>query len=312
MTNVRAVCPGGSLLIALAVAGCTPPPTSTVADVGPIGDSGPVAQPLVSSANGMFDLSCVGHVTVPSSTTMVSGSLHVSEFLSMAPITSNGIQVFTNNVVTDTCAAPNCTAYTTDSQGNIALTLPSGSWYAYRLAVSGQTAPVIAYEQPWVTMAGGQAPGYAFAPATISMVGMLFMRDFQASTAGSYSGRSVDCNAAPLSNVRARIFVGDTEVLSGALSDRTSPRITGLEGSSPTRTGLSGISGNFVGANIPPSDDSHVETWATLTDGALPTLIGCAEGRVLVGGITLAQVGPLRSDYPAGSRCAIAAAAAMH
>jgi hypothetical protein len=309
MTKARALCSGGLVLVAIATTSCGPPPSTTAVDTGPRVDSGPMT---VTAGSGTLDMSCVGHATVPSSTTMVAGTLHIQEFLSMSAISSNAIDVFTNDVVADGCLAPSCTSYTTDSQGNVALTLPSGGWFAYRLAVSGQTTPVIAYSQPWVTSAAAQSLGYGFAPATITEVGMLLGRDFQSSVDGSFSGRAVDCAGNPLTNVRAHIFVGNTEVVSGPIADRTSPFITGLEAPNPTRNGLTGPSGNFAGANIPASDDCHVETWATLTDGALPSLIGCTEGRVLVGGITLAVIGPLRSDYPAGSRCAMAAAAAMH
>jgi hypothetical protein len=44
--------------------------------------------------------------------------------------------------------------------------------------------------------------------------------------------------------------------------------------------------------------------------GGAEELIGCEEGRVVAGGITVLVIGPLRSDYPAGSACAMAAAAA--
>ena len=232
----------------------------------------------------------------------------VAEFLSMSAITSNAIDIFSTDVITDTCVAPTCTRYTTDASGNATITLSDGGWFAYRVAASGQTAPVISYDQVW--MGARTQPAYAFAPSTINEIGLLFNRTFQFSTSGSLSGRAVDCTGNALNSVRARIFVGDTEVVTGPLADQTSPRITGLEGTMPTRNALTGPSGNFVGANVPPSEDAHVEAWATLTAGALPQLIGCTQGRVLVGGITLAVVGPLRSDYPAGSRCAIAAA--MH
>ena len=88
--------------------------------------------------------------------------------------------------------------------------------------------------------------------------------------------------------------------------------IGGLEGTQLTRTHLTGQSGNFVGANIQPSDDCHVEAWGVRTEGAESELIGCTEGRVVIGGITVSLVTPLRSDYAPGSRCATAAANAGH
>lgn len=288
------------------MAGCGT--TSGAADAGPRGDTGPVAQGVVTSASGPVDLSCVGHATLPMPADTVSGTLHFYEYLSMSPITSNAVDVFDANAITDDCVEPACTTYTTDTQGNLALTLPAGGWFAFRLHVSGQTTNVLAFDQPWVTTPGEiSVPG--FAPGTITIVGMLLNRTFQADRLGSMSGRSVDCLGQPLANVRPRVFVGDAEVVTGPFGDTASPRIGGLEGTMPTRTGLTGASGNFVGANVPPGDDVHVETWATLVEGGEPQLIGCTEARVVAGGITLSIIGGLRSDYPAGSRCAIAAAA---
>ncbi len=296
-----------SLAILLVTSGCgTPPGTG---DAGPRSDTGPVAQGIVTSASGPVDLSCVGHATLPAPAADATGTLHFYEYLSMSPITGNAVDVFTANAIADQCVAPACTTYTTDAHGDVALTLPGGAWFAFRLHVSGQTADVLAFDQPWVT-APGSIPVPGFAPGTITVVGMLLNRTFQADRLGSMSGRSVDCIGQPLANVRPRVFVGDTEVVTGPIGDTTSARISGLEGSMPTRTGLTGASGNFVGANVPPGDDVHVETWATLAEGGEPQLIGCTEARVVTGGITLSIIGGLRGDYPAGSRCAIAAASA--
>lgn len=306
---VRSLC----AVVAIGASGCNTTQNMTTPDTGPREDAGPIVQPLVATVGGTVDLSCVGTATLPASTTPVTATLHIIEFLSMAAITGNGIDIFTNDVITDTCAAPDCTHYNTDASGDLTLTLSSGNWFAYRLSASGQTAPVISYDLPWITTAGETPmPAYGFSPGTITAVGMLFNRTFQADRFGSMSGRAVDCAQHPLANVRARVFVGDTEVLTGPLADTASPRITGLEGTAPTRNSLTGQSGNFVGANIPPSEDAHVETWAVRTAGGEPELIGCTQTRVLIGGITLAIVSPLRSDYPAGSRCALAAAAAGH
>jgi len=285
------------------VAGCNP--QNVAMEAGLRTDAGPIVVPVVVSQGGPVDLGCVGHATLPAGTGPVSGTLHIYEFLSMAPIGGNHVDIFSNNVITDACAAPDCTTYSTDSAGNVALTLTSADWFAYRLAASGQTAPVLAFNQPWLTATGElDVPG--FAPGTISAVGMLFMRTFQSTTLGSMSGRVLDCAGHALANVRTRVFVGDHEVLNGALADQASPRITGLEGTAPTRTGLTGQSGNFVGANIPPTDDCHVEAWAVTNEGAAESLIGCEEAHVVVGGITLSIIAGLRSDYAPGSRCAIA------
>lgn len=299
-------------VIALSVGGCGPQ-TVVVNDTGPRADTGPVPQAVVLSAAGPVDLGCVGTATIPASAADVASTLVFQEYLSHAALTSDRIEIFSTNAITDTCAAPDCTAYTTDGTGQISLTLAGGSWFAFRIAANGQTAPVIAFNQPWVSSASETLPPVpTFAPGTITVVGSLIGRMFQADRLGSMSGRAVDCSGHALQNVRARVYVDDVEVVTGPLGDPLASTISGLEGTSPTRTGLTGASGNFVGANIPPSASGRVETWATLTDGALPELIGCAEGPVVIGGITISLIGGLRSDYPAGSGCAMAAARAGH
>ena len=102
IARLQARCLGSLVAIALGLSACNPPPSTTTVDTGPIADVGPLPQPVVSVAMGVVDLGCVGHATIPAPTTMVSGTLHVSEFLSMANITSNAIDVFTNDVLSRT------------------------------------------------------------------------------------------------------------------------------------------------------------------------------------------------------------------
>lgn len=281
--------------------------TTAAVDAGPRTDTGPAPQAVVATAGGTVDLSCVGTATTPTPGAPTAASLHVYEYLSHAAITSGRIELFTNDRLAATCTAPDCSAYVTDASGNVPLVLGAGQWFAMRLAESGQSAPLVVFDQPWVADSG-EVSVPAFSPSTINEVGMLISRTFDASSLACVSGRAVDCAGHVLANVRPRVFVDGTEVLSGALSDRSSPRITGLEGAGPTRTGLTGSSGDFVGANIPVSASVRIETWGTLTADTEPVLIGCMEGSTVVGGITATVIGPLRSDYAAGSGCALAAA----
>jgi hypothetical protein len=160
--------------------------------------------------------------------------------------------------------------------------------------------------------AGGNLATAGFSTSSISVVSTLLGRRFQAATAGAISGQAADCNGHAMANAEARVFHGATQVVNGPACDQTSPRITGLEGTAPTsrHPGLTGSGGTFVGANVPVGDDYHVELWGVTTAGSAPRLIGCEEGRVVAGGITVLTIGPLRSDYVAGSACATAAAAA--
>ncbi len=314
-------CNGGVLrgalaLLVTAAAGCNTPPATAVPDTGPREDAGPVAQAMVVATDPSTgttipaDLGCVGSATVPVGGAPLSGPAQFQEFISHANLTGNRVEVFSDNRLAATCDAPGCTVYNTDGSGFITLTLAAGSWFAFRVAESGQTAQVSAFNQPWIASSSETlAVIPVFAPTTITIVGNLIGRTYDPSRFGSMSGRAIDCSNHPLANVRVRVFVDGTEVVTGPIGDRSAPTITGLEGTAPTRTGLTGASGNFVGANILPSASCRVETWATLTAGELPRLIGCAEATVRQGEISISLLGPLRSDYTPGSGCAIAAAA---
>lgn len=312
--NARLLVGVGTLVALGTIAGCNPPATTT--DSGPREDTGPAVTGTVIATDpvtGMAvpaDLSCLGSVTIPAGGTPLSGTLQFQEFISHADLTSNMIDVFSDNTLTPTCDPPNCTTYSTDANGIISPTIPAGAWFAFRVYESGQTAQVSAFNQPWISTAGETlAVVPVFAPSTISLVGDLIGRTYDPSRFGSMSGRAVDCAGRALSRVRVRVFIDGSEVITGPLGDRSAATVTGLEGTAPTRTGLTGASGNFVGANIIPSTDCRVETWGVLTDGAAQELIGCSEASVQRGEITITLVGPLRSDYPAGSGCAAAAAA---
>ncbi len=257
------------------------------------------------------DLTCLGTATRPAGGAATAGVLTVTEFLPpSAPTASTMVDIFSTNVITDTCAAPDCMTVTTDSMGQAMATLPAGAWTAFHIHQSAATAEVLAYSFPWTSTAGGTVGTNSFSSSTVTLVSTLLQRMLQTTTAGAISGQVNDCMGHHLQNAEARVFHGTTQIVDGPACNHASPRITGLEGTSLTRDGLTGPSGTFVGANVPVGDDYHVEIWGVTTAGSAPRLVGCEEGRVVAGGITVLSIGPLRSDYVAGSACATAAAAA--
>jgi len=261
-----------------------------------------------------LDLGCRGTATRPAAGAATMGTLNVTEFLSQSmgtpqPISSTMIDIFTDNVITDTCAAPGCITVTTDAMGHATAMAPAGAWMAFHIHTSSATAETLAYSFPWTATAGGNVNTAGFASGTITLVSSLLGRTFQTATAGAISGQVNDCMDQHVLNAEARVFMGTTQIVTGM--GNTSARITGLSSSNaPTRAGLTGTGGIFVGANVPPGNDYHVEIWGTPPGGAAAELIGCEEGRVVTGGITVLTIGPLRGDYVAGSACATAAAAA--
>ena len=257
------------------------------------------------------DLTCLGTATRPAGGAATAGVLTVTEFLPPSAATaSTMVDIFSTNVITDTCAAPDCMTVTTDAMGQAMATLPAGAWTAFHIHPSAATAEVLAYSFPWTSTAGGMVSTNSFSSSTVTLVSTLLQRMLQTATAGAISGQVNDCMGHHLANAEARVFHGTTQIVTGPACNHASPRITGLEGTNLTRDGLTGPSGTFVGANVPVGDDYHVEIWGIPTAGSAPRLIGCEEGRVVAGGITVLSIGPLRSDYVAGSACAMAAAAA--
>lgn len=279
---------------------------------GPGDDAGAPPRPaLTVVAPNTLDLSCVGTATQPAGTGDVSAQIVLTEYVSRAAVGTTNLEIYTDDAITGTCAGnANCVMGMTDAAGHATVMAPGGGWIGLHIpAGQSGSAEVLAYNQTWPTTAGADFPTYAFSTTSINLVASLLGRQLQTATAGAISGQVNDCMGHNVQNAHPRVFHGTEEITTG--TGNTSPRITGLENTSPTRGPffLTGSGGTFVGANVPAGDDYHVEIWGTTTAGGTEELIGCEEGRVVAGAITVLVIGPLRSDYPAGSACAMAAAA---
>jgi len=276
------------------------------------GDGGVPTYPALAVPTGdTLDLSCRGHATVPAGGAATMGTLTVHELLSAStPITSTNIDIWTNDMIgTGACAAPNCMTEMTDAMNGVTpiFSAPLGAWLAFHMQTSSATAEVLAYNMPWnPTMGTMTTDGVAM--STIGTTSALLGRTYS-TTLGAISGQVSDCMGNALANAEARVYMGTTRIMSGPSCDRMSPRITGIEVPTPTRNTLTGPAGQFVGADVPPADNYRVEIWGMQPGMSAAQLIGCEEGRVVAGGITILSIGPLRSDYAAGSGCAMAAAA---
>lgn len=270
-------------------------------DVGPVDAFVAPTPALALMGGGAPDYTCLGTATAPTAGAEVSATLHAVEYLSDADVTSQAIEVWTNNIVGATCAAPDCMMVTTDASGEATFSNEADAWFAYRLPASAGTAQVLAYNRAWPSAGGSSVQITAFSSGTISTVSALLGRMFSA-TAGAASGTVEDCMGRPVMNASIRLFRDGTEVIGGARSETTTPRITGLQGTAPTASGLTGDGGTFVGANVPPGN-YRVEIYGAMTEGGTPAMIGCEEGMIVGGGITVFTVGGVRSDYATGSGC---------
>jgi hypothetical protein len=317
--------------------GVTPPddmgggPGNDAACVG--GDGGvPTYMPLAVPMADTIDLSCRGHATIPMGGASTMATLAINEYLSSStPITATMVDVWTNDMIgMGACSAPNCTTVMTDMMGHATLSAPLNGLVAYHIYASSSTAEVLAYGMPWAPNMGTVTTA-GFASTTINTVSALLGRTFRPTchmdadcpggaagscsggfcpyNGGAVSGQVTDCMGHDLQYAEARVYMGTTRIMTGPTCDRNSPRITGLDGTAPVHSTLTGSGGTFVGANVPASDSYRVEVWGVQPGMTSAQLIGCEEGRVVAGGITVLAIGPLRSDYAAGSACAMAAAA---
>jgi hypothetical protein len=279
--------------------GGAPVDTGQPADAGP--DVGPPPPPPVTVSSGTPSLACVGSVTRPAGDAFVAASVTVEEFLSMSAVVADTVDVADSAAIPSSCA-PACWTITTDATGQAPLIGAVGDWLSVHFHPTSTTADVRSYGTTWT---GAPIVVDTFAPSTIATLAALFGRSVQTASAGVVVGEVVDCARQPLANVEPRIYVGTTRILTGALSDRTSPRVGGVEGTSPTRNGLTGSGGSFVGVNV-PAGAFHVELWGVASAGASEALLACEEGELVAGGATSLVIGMLRADYPAGSACALA------
>lgn len=224
-----------------------------------------------------------------------------------APIAGD-FEIWTNNTLGATCAGDsNCILLTAAADGNVMGTVP-GSWYAYRVpqnAAAG-TFPTVGYNRA-PSAAGGTdtvtAIEVAILTTALGGIRMGISRDL---ADGIILGDMADCDGEGLAGVTTRLFRNDgTEVAPGtAATDMgLAYRAGGVFPVATLRT--TDESGGYAAANVPLGDGIiNIVTYGTLAAGGDREVIGCEQVSVGMGVVTILSLGPLRSDYPAGSYCA--------
>ena len=237
----------------------------------------------------------------------VAGTLTVTALgLAPAPVANTAVQVFNGTNVAATCVAPDCQTVTTDATGNAAISLPSGGWFAYRIPANAVSVPGLGFFYEWGTAAGSTTTVTAISTAIAPLVALQFNRELNGTTA-AVSGSIADCAGKNIANLTIRMFRGDAEIISGAASDTTTPRYSGVGDGAlpmPSRTGLTAYLGRFAGVIPVAGGDVRIEAWGTLAAGGEPELLACEIVGVEPSSVTVAVLGPTRNDYPAGHGCA--------
>lgn len=280
-------------------------------DAGPIGtDAGPSTTLLAVSGSRAMPVpavtTCIGTRTMPMGGAPVAGTITVNALgLTPATVNNTALQVFSGAGVSATCAAPGCETVTTSATGVANISLPAGGWFAYRVPASGNSVPGLGFFYEWGTAAGSNTSVTAISSAVAPLVADQFNRQLNSTTA-AVSGSIEDCSGATLANLQIRMFRGDTEIISGAAGDLTTPRFSGVgDGALPTpnRDGGTSYLGRFAGILPAAGGDVRIEAWGTLAEGGSPELLACEIVSVEPSSVTVAVLGPYRSDYGAGHGC---------
>ena len=218
------------------------------------------------------------------------------------------VEIFPDNVVTDTCGA-GCQMATTDAAGLLpGLTSNEGTWFAYRAAAgtgSGGTTPVltIGYNRV-VPPNGGTVEIPSISNMTVGFIPMFYLRTRLPGT-GIVSGTMTDCDGETVENGALRLFRGNEELVPGL---GTTDFFVGYFGNTDlpdlnrTTTNTNGL---FAAANAEVQGGPiRVELWGRLPDGDASVRLACEEIEIFADAVSTVTMGPLRSDYGAGSGCA--------
>jgi hypothetical protein len=275
----------------------------------------PVVVEVAQVAGGAPDFSCLGTLTAPVAGAPIEMTAAFTEAVSRATLPAGArVEFFPGNRILDTCVEPDCFTTTASATGQVMVTLPASSWYAFRVNEGGAatTEPVetVGYNRP-TPAAAGVAPEGFISRATIGLIPMLYSRMRVPGTA-IVSGAVYDCNGHAVGNAKVNVFRGENEIIQG--TGASDPFVGYFMGSSPCPTrcrdtdmGTAAdptLGARFAFANILASDEPvRVEIRATLAEGEEPTLISCEEIDAIADAVAIISMRPVRSDYPAGSTC---------
>lgn len=278
-------------------------------DAGPDGpDLGPAAahfEVMDEFVARDLDYSCIGTVTQPTGGDPVATTFQLRDFQDDFEVVDTEVWLFTDNVILDTCAAPGCQMFTTDSMGDASVMIPAGGWYAYRvLAKEGETRgttvfSVFQYNEPAPASAGGAVEGNSVSGSTIELIPALLGITREPGRA-IVSGRIQDCNENYVENAIVRLYDPDgNEVTDGTLASQPHRHYfngnpdSNLPNQEETDSNVDGL---YVVVQVPIVDERpyRVEAWANL-DGEVQR-VGCEAARIFPDAVTILNIGPERSD----------------
>lgn len=264
------------------------------------------------------DFSCRGTQTAPTPGADTTATFRLSVFGQDGQIApGTRVQFFRENVISETCAAPGCTEFTTGSDGTYGpVTTHGGGWYAYRVfeRTGGTRATTftdsVQYNELAPTAAGGTLEGNAVAFSTIDLIPLSLGLERAPGTT-ILAGRVQDCTGEDVGGAFVRAFRSDgTEIAEASEVDALGPhyryfRRIGADSNPSNEQPYTNYEGLYAAMNIPVGADLiRVEAWGRRTGDDAPVLLGCEGVLTLADGVTILNIQPLRSDYDASHPCA--------
>jgi hypothetical protein len=128
-------------------------------------------------------------------------------------------------------------------------------------------------------------------------------------TTAIIAGEVQDCTGDPVRGSVVRLFRADgTEILNG--TEAADPHIAYFDGlENPDNSSFyTQVDGLYATANITAPatgfETIRVEAWGRRNAGDAIELLGCEAVGIYENGVSIVNIGPLRSDYPSGHPCA--------
>ena len=284
----------------------------------PIGAGSCVETSTGETGASPADYACRGTQTAPEQGAATTVNFRLAVFGQDGQVARNTrVQFFADNLIRDTCTAPECQEFTTGMDGTTSgITVNGGGWYAYRVfenrmggtAATRYTDSVQYNEIP--PAAGGEIEGNAVAFSTIDLIPLSLGLEREPGTT-ILAGRVQDCDGADVGGAFVRAFRNDgSEILDAGTESSLGPHYRYFrrigDDSNPSNEQLyTNYEGLYAAMNIPVSTELiRVETWGLREGDTSPVLLGCEGVRTLADGVTIINVQPLRADYEAGHPCA--------
>jgi hypothetical protein len=264
----------------------------------------------------MADYSCLGTRTEPAAGADVSITMNLVFFASEGePARNARVWFFPDNVIEDTCTAPCQEVMSSMDFGRATVTARAGGWYAYRVfarpgpTFSTQVVDSAQYNEQAPAAAGGSIDANAVSEQTVRLIPTVFGYTRLPGTT-LLAGTVQDCAEEPVRGATFRVYDGATMIMEGALATDTHfAYFNGME-TPDADARFTNVDGLYSGVNVPLATSGsnllRVEAWGRISDGDPEegVRVGCEAIRVLPDAVTIVNLGPTRSDYPAGHPCA--------